>query len=256
MAVDDFTQLPTEALLELIEQKRTTHHAQSALTTLLVADYLHTLPSEVRYIWPAPWSAVKILFLLTRYLAFINLFAGLSYGHSETRTLTAETCHVLLRMECMSVLATVLFAEAILFIRVYALSGRSKLLVRYLIPHFLIVHTTEFILMGYVMMNSLHPINPAVSEHIGCLAIPASPRTVELLSGVYSLFVFSGVVLLSIMIWLCYQNFGHVDMSASNLIAVFVRDGCAYFLVIASQAIANIVISLTVGQGYNIILGE
>jgi len=34
---------------------------------LLLYDYLLTLPLEVRYIWQAPWTSVKIGFLLNRY---------------------------------------------------------------------------------------------------------------------------------------------------------------------------------------------
>ena len=43
-----------------------------------VYDYLSTLPREVSLIWPAQWSVMKVLFLVTRYLPFIDLVVRIS----------------------------------------------------------------------------------------------------------------------------------------------------------------------------------
>ena len=39
---------------------------------LQVYDYFLTLPDEVSLIWAAPWTPMKVLFLLTRYIPFID----------------------------------------------------------------------------------------------------------------------------------------------------------------------------------------
>ena len=41
--------------------------AQILTNTLKTADFLHTFPDEVRFMWPAPLSLPKVLFLVLRY---------------------------------------------------------------------------------------------------------------------------------------------------------------------------------------------
>jgi hypothetical protein len=42
-------------------------------TTVQLYDFILTFPQEVSLIWPAPWSLMKVLFLLTRYLPFADV---------------------------------------------------------------------------------------------------------------------------------------------------------------------------------------
>ena len=37
-----------------------------------VYDYLLTFPLEISFVWPARWTAIKVLFLLTRYMPFVD----------------------------------------------------------------------------------------------------------------------------------------------------------------------------------------
>lgn len=59
-------------------------------------DHALTFLDEVELVWPAPWGAGKILFLLTRYMTWPELLSGLIRGSapslcvSELETLTAE----------------------------------------------------------------------------------------------------------------------------------------------------------------------
>lgn len=44
-----------------------------AATAILIFDYLITFNSELTLIWPTPLTYTKVLFLLTRYLPFIEI---------------------------------------------------------------------------------------------------------------------------------------------------------------------------------------
>ncbi|EAU82338.2 hypothetical protein CC1G_06648 [Coprinopsis cinerea okayama7 len=46
---------------------------------LLVYDYLLTFDLEIEFIWKSRWNAVKVLFLLTRYLPFLELLPLINY---------------------------------------------------------------------------------------------------------------------------------------------------------------------------------
>ncbi|TDL25238.1 hypothetical protein BD410DRAFT_632535 [Rickenella mellea] len=45
-----------------------------AAVTVLIWDYLITLPDEVALVWTSSWKISKTLFLLNRYLAFVDPF--------------------------------------------------------------------------------------------------------------------------------------------------------------------------------------
>ncbi|TFK16579.1 hypothetical protein FA15DRAFT_662047, partial [Coprinopsis marcescibilis] len=51
---------------------RTETGSAAGVGTVLVVDYIQTLPSELHYLWTAPWSPIKVLYILARYSAFIS----------------------------------------------------------------------------------------------------------------------------------------------------------------------------------------
>ncbi|RXW17980.1 hypothetical protein EST38_g7880 [Candolleomyces aberdarensis] len=54
-----------------------TKYVNVANFVILVVDYLATLPSEISLMWSSKWSAAKVLFFLTRYLALIDVPTGI-----------------------------------------------------------------------------------------------------------------------------------------------------------------------------------
>jgi len=83
-------------------------------------DYCLTFSSEVEYVWGTKWEITRIVFTLSRYLPFIS---------------SSLTCYdALVNVGCGSFTtaldamytASIIFAEGILILRTYALWGRSK----------------------------------------------------------------------------------------------------------------------------------
>ncbi|TEB20728.1 hypothetical protein FA13DRAFT_1800711 [Coprinellus micaceus] len=58
------------------------NYFSAAGMAIMIADYLHTLPQEVRLVWPTKMSIPKLIFLLVRYGNF--LFAALVYLYALT----------------------------------------------------------------------------------------------------------------------------------------------------------------------------
>ncbi|KAF8868117.1 hypothetical protein BD779DRAFT_1808778 [Infundibulicybe gibba] len=48
-----------------------------ASATLLVYDVLCTVDQEIAYVWFAPWTPLKFLFFLNRYIPFVGIFMGI-----------------------------------------------------------------------------------------------------------------------------------------------------------------------------------
>ncbi|THV07051.1 hypothetical protein K435DRAFT_380235 [Dendrothele bispora CBS 962.96] len=69
-----------------------------ASLTLLVYNYLISLDAEIQLVWKAPWKFGKLLYLLTRYLAFAG--AVLRIFLNQSRFLSLGTCNVLTETMC------------------------------------------------------------------------------------------------------------------------------------------------------------
>ncbi|EEB92503.1 hypothetical protein MPER_08975 [Moniliophthora perniciosa FA553] len=47
----------------------------AAVATLVIYDYIITLPDEIDLIWSARWNLTKVLYLLQRYMPFVDTVA-------------------------------------------------------------------------------------------------------------------------------------------------------------------------------------
>ncbi|KAF6760480.1 hypothetical protein DFP72DRAFT_1042511 [Ephemerocybe angulata] len=128
---------------------------QWTLRYLKVVDYIGTLEMEVNHIWPARWSAVKVVFLLSRYLAFVDVPLAIHYDTSLG--LSSKTCRVLFTIETSFIFLGVALAEAIVFLRLWVLSGLNRKLFIALLPQYLMVHNVEAAIFGRLMPKMVYP---------------------------------------------------------------------------------------------------
>lgn len=116
-----------------------------ASCTVIFFDYFLTLSDEVEYAWKGRKGPIFFLFLLNRYCAMsfctITLFAYFS------PLWTFEICNRFAIVEWLQALLAAIPAEAVLLIRVYALTGSRKLyiLILSLLP------LTQCIIVIYAM---------------------------------------------------------------------------------------------------------
>ncbi|TFK17658.1 hypothetical protein FA15DRAFT_760982 [Coprinopsis marcescibilis] len=236
-----------------VEQKVVANCLQAAISTALIVDYIETLPAEVTYVWAAPWTMIKVLFLLARYSPFVTASLVIAYSFTESADTLASTCDTLVGFAGMFVVVNIALSEAIFFARIYALSGRSRHMLFYLSFQWIAVHLTQFVMMGIVVKSLTYPIIPHVTARVGCFGFPL-PRLIPAIQALFSLSMFSGGVLLLIMGYLGFQRFRHAR--ASNLMNIYFRDGILYFLALASLAIVNIVLGVYITGPSNFVIGE
>ncbi|KAG0707925.1 hypothetical protein DFH29DRAFT_559705 [Suillus ampliporus] len=133
--------------------------------TVLVYDYLLTLKDEIRYIWNAPWTPVKILFLLNRYgnligQTFIRLEeAGLLAHNSEEfcqRFAVFTTCFMFL--STVSIHITVL-------VRAWAIWGTRKIVTKILIWSY-VSYILFVVIASAYSVNAGHCRSPLLFFHV------------------------------------------------------------------------------------------
>ncbi|KAF9023269.1 hypothetical protein BDZ89DRAFT_1070014 [Hymenopellis radicata] len=108
-------------------------YLQAGTCALLIYDYILTFEAELELIFPSPWNAGKILFFLTRYVAFmphaIALYVFLQnvqVSYDTDPLLSMETCLRMYSTYSYIIIAGIVTAELILSVRVYALWGKSR----------------------------------------------------------------------------------------------------------------------------------
>ncbi|KAF9441196.1 hypothetical protein P691DRAFT_684754 [Macrolepiota fuliginosa MF-IS2] len=85
---------------------------------LQVLDWLLTFEMEVSFIWPAPWTKMKVLYLLGRYMPFIDVTLLIFFMFSDG--LSVETCGVLYRCVAWMFFCGIAIASLIFTLRTWA----------------------------------------------------------------------------------------------------------------------------------------
>lgn len=230
-------------------RQKITKYVDVAALALLVVDYLGTLEMEVANMWPAKWSVAKVLFFLSRYSALLDVPLAIYY-HTALG-LPVRTCRILFSVESSSLLVGVALSEAILFLRVYALSGRNRKFLWVLLFQFFAVHIAEFIIFGN-FLTKLEFGPSRIPTVIGCSPLPPKDPSLNVqLSALFGLILANelAVLLMTFVIGLMkYRNLN------SPLIRIFYRDGFFYFLVLSAISAGNITADLVGPPEYRFLI--
>jgi len=95
-----------------------------ACTSFVTYDYLLTFEQEVQYVWLKPWTAGKVLFLLVRYLFFLDT-PILTWDYL-TITPDITSCRVTLNWVAAVELPGLLVAWMVVGLRTWAIWNRSS----------------------------------------------------------------------------------------------------------------------------------
>ncbi|TEB38616.1 hypothetical protein FA13DRAFT_1724535 [Coprinellus micaceus] len=229
-------------MLEAIKANMIVNYASIGCSALYIADYLHTLPDEVRYMWPSSFSLVKTLFFVVRYYPFAH--TSISIWHHTRFDLTREECMIPFAIDSYSCLALTVFCDAITHLRIYAFSGQNVYLLAFLVVYFITVRVIEFYFLTQFIKSAIFGDFPKGSR-IGCLAIKGNS---SLLSSVFITVLIGVSILTILMLALAWRRRDNIGSARGSLATVFARDGVYYFLVLSSLAAANIIVDYAAPQ--------
>jgi len=219
-----------QAFITALEHLRIVTYFNVASAALLVFDYLLTFPREVSLIWPARWTLIKVLFLLTRYLPFID--AGiLVYGHFQQRP-TAEVCYQIFKAASWLFYVGTALPEIILSLRTWAVWNRDWRLSIGL-PVLFVLCWGPIIGVIVVFVKSLAFMPLTSPAHMACLVVKGS-HIVSIcwtLLLVYEAAIFFLMLIKGIR---CYRSGG-----SSELFRVVYRDGLIYYLYLFAFSLTN-----------------
>ncbi|TEB38094.1 hypothetical protein FA13DRAFT_723060 [Coprinellus micaceus] len=214
---------------------------------LVTADFLHTFPDEVRLMWPTPLSLPKVLYFSATVLPCHGAWRDLRRLWPPHNTTPQKSVKALSFDKAVSPLIDVssimvmIASEGILFIRVYAFSGKNKKMLMYLVFQFLAIHAPAFALFTKFLKTVRFVKLPI--DNLICMPAEADSM---LISGVFALLLASVLIVMFIMMYLAFRK--HRDLN-SPLLTMFYRDGIFYFVCLSVLAIGNITVNLRAPNG-------
>ncbi|TEB37019.1 hypothetical protein FA13DRAFT_1093875 [Coprinellus micaceus] len=227
------------ALVDGLAWARRLNVSGAAGLTFVVCDFVHTFPDEVRYMWPAPLGVPKVLFFALRYYLIPHICIVLAFDFPLG--LNPEQCKVAFTRALVSSALCVVLSEWILFIRVWAFSGRNRRV------------------LAFLLFQAIGPLGAGIttvlvffdrSATFARLPFPNMPCIPEriingYLSGGFAFVLWSVTSVNSIMIYLAFCR--HREWKTS-LFYVFYRDGVFYMVLMSVLALLNIIINVSGAQ--------
>ncbi|KAJ3482314.1 hypothetical protein NLI96_g7066 [Meripilus lineatus] len=151
--------------------------SSAGAAAIFVWDFLLTIHLEVEYMWPAQWNFVKILFILTRYLPFVDLTLVLFYEMNPSTSTRA--CNILYSVAGWFIVMGIVIAEVILVLRTWTIWGRGKR-IGYVLVTVSIVCLVPVLVIQKIFLDSIvFPPNPG-RETLGLGFLLSSPFFPEL----------------------------------------------------------------------------
>ncbi|KLO07524.1 hypothetical protein SCHPADRAFT_644826 [Schizopora paradoxa] len=123
-------ELPT-GTAQVLRDMQLSKYVNVATFALLIYDYVATLPDEINYVWPSKWNAGKVLYLVQRYMVFIDPMLFIIYIMSPE--LSFPACKNLFSAFAGLAVCGNVITEIILSMRTYAIWGQSRLVLGMLV---------------------------------------------------------------------------------------------------------------------------
>lgn len=214
---------------------------------LYIYDHMTTFSDEVTFIWPAPWGAGKVLFLLTRYLPWPECFMTI---YLEFFVKDLRTCHSIFSFLTWSILSGITLAEIILILRTWAIWDRRQHILLALTASLLMLSAALSYQLALYIDESTFARLPIANPSIPTCALVSNSRRI----GVAWL-GWTGFELVIVVMTLIkyFQDSRHCR--SSSMIRSLYRDGIIYFIYIFAVSVANVGILYTTPAGsYTVLL--
>ncbi|KZT21778.1 hypothetical protein NEOLEDRAFT_1138998 [Neolentinus lepideus HHB14362 ss-1] len=207
-------------------------YTQVASMAVLIAEWFFVIGEEVEYVWKAPWTYMKVLYLLSRYTPFLDTpFNLLNYLRPR---ISPKACLVNYKIAATSTFVGMNISEYILIIRTHALYRRSKTM-GWILGGGVVICTIVGVITLALFETSL-VFGPLPSPEIpGCLLQEGSDI-------VFANFVILLLWELLIVILTAYKAIRDFRISNGPVLQTLYRDGIIFFFFLLTLSTANIIV--------------
>ncbi|KAG2358454.1 hypothetical protein BDR07DRAFT_1489433 [Suillus spraguei] len=210
---------------------------------VLIFDYFLTLEPEVRWTWNRRWNITRVIFVISRYMAFVA--AGMtSYAAIATRA--NENCSNFSRASNAIHIISIVAAEGLLIIRTYVFWKQNKKLLAVLLVSAAICIACAVSITQVVSDLLATPVDPSAPPTSNCTFQAGRTSAIQ-----YGFLVVYELLLLSLMVF--KRNRDYRDSNSRLVKAVF-QGGMQYITAMVFVSLANILIMSVVPASYNMLM--
>ncbi|KAF6758647.1 hypothetical protein DFP72DRAFT_177829 [Ephemerocybe angulata] len=214
---------------------------------LLIVDYLQTLSLEVTHVWNRRWKLVDFLYIGCRYFAFVDISTSIIYRLNTT--FPQNVCATLGFVTNVLYLVGMSLSESLMFVRLYALSGRNGAMKRYLIFQYMIFHALLLILMIRNLVKATY--KPNVIPFVSACAALHKSKFIAILS--WGLILLNELILSLISLWLGFQE----NRDTKNpIVQILYRDGMYFIASMTTLSAGNIIVNFVGPSIHKFFLAE
>ncbi|GLB43594.1 hypothetical protein LshimejAT787_1401060 [Lyophyllum shimeji] len=153
-----------------IANTRLLSYIDAIAATVVVYDALLTFGMEVKLIWQAPWTLLKVVYLVQKYLPIIDT-VGVGLHYRFAPNMSTKACSIDYNASSFPMIVGVSLSEVILTWRVWALWNRNKKLA-VIMPILLIsVAVVSLTLLGLFKAGLI--VGPSPFSQPGCFIVHA-----------------------------------------------------------------------------------
>ncbi|KZP20978.1 hypothetical protein FIBSPDRAFT_954158 [Athelia psychrophila] len=221
-------------------------------STIIVFDHLVTLDQEIELVWRSSWTTGKLLFLLNRYYPLCTVVYNqyvlfnvhlTDQVHLARAVLTRNRCVTWLSWQGWSSLASVIVAETILQLRLYALYSLNRKVLLVMASFFIVSTASAATILGLVFSKI-----KTNAMSLGGLEFCVPSQVPSYFYAYWIPILVFESLLCGMSIARGFQTFRQrysVFQSGKHLITILLRDSVIYFLVIFFAYLVNCLIWTT-----------
>jgi len=241
---------PLASLISALRIMRLATSFDVAFCAIFSWDYILTFRLEVDLVWKSKWNFMTGLYLLQRYLPFIDTIGLVLYCHtggSLTKSVCRNVCYVNGVMSLVGVAAS----EMLLTLRTWAVWGRNNRLSIILPILYALFWGSGFVILG-IFLNSVTFGDPPYPGLKGCFLTHANEDK-DLVFIWVILILWDTLMLILILVPAirAYRSGGN-----SALIKVVYRDGVVYYLYLFVHSLINIAVVKSLPPQYQNLLAS
>lgn len=219
---------------------QTSKYCNVAGLGVLIFDYFLTLEPEVRWTWNRRWNVTRVLFVISRYMAFVA--AGMtSYAAIATRA--NQDCSRFGSASNAIHIISIVAAEGLLILRTYVFWKQNKKLLAVLLVLAAISIACAVSITQVVNNVAAAPVDPSAPPTSNCTFQAGRSSAIQ-----YGFLVAYELLLMSLTVFKRYQDYRD---SNSRLVRAVFEGGVRYMTAIISVSVLNILIMSVVPASYD-----
>ncbi|KAG2072167.1 hypothetical protein BDR04DRAFT_1097141 [Suillus decipiens] len=201
---------------------------------ILIFDFCITFHDEVKWTWFRPWDAIRVIFVISRYLPFIGsgltAYAALRVSGPPAPSLAENIIHII----------SIVAAEGLLVIRTWAFWQKSKKVLIGLVTYSVVT------IIAAVSMN-VFPNHQLISANVSTIPGQSGFESSRNAALVYAILALFECVMLALTAYKRFSDYRHINSS----IMITVYGGSMFYMsCIIAITVTNVIIDAVFPLGY------